>query len=109
MLYNIDMLTLTLHDRLKARNCQVVAEYLGPAEVNQTTPNFQFEPCDIGDLVIAPLNLSRYKSIESRNLSTTSMINGEVCIWARAEVLKLSNVSYQKMVCFIKMILLFAY
>lgn len=108
MLANVDLLTRTLHERLKAQNCQTVAEYCSAAA--RSGESFQkravftggqsFEhPVETGDLVIAPLKLRQHRSVEACvHNCTATVINGEECIWARAEVLRMSSIRFQKVV-----------
>lgn len=106
MLANVDLLTRTLHERLKAQNCQTVAEYSAAARSGENfergifTGGQSFEhPVETGDLVIAPLKLRQHRSVEACvHNCTSTLINGEECIWARAEVLRMSSVRFQKMV-----------
>lgn len=105
MLANVDLLTRTLHERLKAQNCQTVAEYSAAARSGENfergifTGGQSFEhPVETGDLVIAPLKLRQHRSVEGVHNCTATVINGEECIWARAEVLRMSSIRFQKVV-----------
>lgn len=82
MFYNIDILTRKLN--------------LGSPDNAQLVQNYHSEICEVGDLLIAPLSLHKFKSVES---CSSVIKNDSKCIWARAEFVKFEGVvNYQKMV-----------